>query len=81
MRNDNKKPVVARMRGNLSYQKLQRASILLLLVVLCALASFNTPTFLTWYNLVDSPNSEMAVAYLDGKIYIVGGYPSTRISV
>jgi len=27
------------------------------------------------------PNSEMAVAYLDGKIYIVGGYPSTRISV
>lgn len=27
------------------------------------------------------PNSEMAVAELDGKIYIVGGYPSTRISV
>ncbi|MDH3444637.1 MAG: kelch-like protein [Deltaproteobacteria bacterium] len=27
------------------------------------------------------PNSEMAVAQLDGKIYIVGGYPSTRISV
>jgi len=27
------------------------------------------------------PNSEMAVAYLDGKIYVVGGYPSTRISV
>ena len=26
-------------------------------------------------------NSEMAVAYLDGKIYIVGGYPSTRVSV
>ena len=22
------------------------------------------------------PNSEMAVAYLDGKIYVVGGYPS-----
>ena len=26
-------------------------------------------------------NSEMAVAYLDGKIYVVGGYPATRISV
>lgn len=28
-----------------------------------------------------APNSEMAVAYLDGKIYVVGGYPSTRVSV
>ena len=27
------------------------------------------------------PNSEMAVALLDGKIYVIGGYPSTRISV
>ncbi len=27
------------------------------------------------------PNSEMAVALLDGRIYVVGGYPSTRISV
>lgn len=27
------------------------------------------------------PNSEMAVARLEGKIYVVGGYPSTRISV
>lgn len=27
------------------------------------------------------PNSEMAVALLYGKIYVVGGYPSTRISV
>jgi len=27
------------------------------------------------------PNSEMAVAHLDGKIYVVGGYPSTRVSV
>jgi N-acetylneuraminic acid mutarotase len=27
------------------------------------------------------PNSEMAVAYLDGKIYVIGGYPSTRVSV
>ncbi|NQV56453.1 MAG: kelch-like protein [Rhodospirillales bacterium] len=27
------------------------------------------------------PNSEMAVALLDGKIYVVGGYPKTRLSV
>lgn len=27
------------------------------------------------------PNSEMAVARLDGRIYVVGGYPSTRVSV
>ncbi len=26
-------------------------------------------------------NSEMAVAELDGKIYVLGGYPSTRVSV
>lgn len=26
-------------------------------------------------------NSEMAVAELDGKIYVIGGYPSTRITV
>lgn len=26
-------------------------------------------------------NSEMAVAHLDGKIYVVGGYPATRTSV
>ena len=31
--------------------------------------------------LLIEPNSEMAVALLDGKIYVVGGYPSTRISV
>ncbi len=27
------------------------------------------------------PNSEMSVAELDGKIYVIGGYPSTRVSV
>lgn len=27
------------------------------------------------------PNSEMSVAALDGKIYVIGGYPATRISV
>ena len=27
------------------------------------------------------PNSEMAVAELDGRIYVIGGYPSTRVYV
>jgi hypothetical protein len=27
------------------------------------------------------PNSEIAVAELDGKIYVIGGYPSTRAIV
>ncbi|MHC4625001.1 MAG: ABC transporter permease [Planctomycetota bacterium] len=54
MTNETKRRVVHGTRRYLSFQKLQRASILLLLVVLCALASFNTPTFLTWYNLVDN---------------------------
>ncbi|MBI4331517.1 MAG: kelch-like protein [Chloroflexi bacterium] len=27
------------------------------------------------------PNSEFAVAELDGKIYVIGGYPSTRVTV
>ncbi|MHC4664975.1 MAG: ABC transporter permease [Planctomycetota bacterium] len=54
MTNENNKSIVHGSRRYLSFQKLQRASILLLLVVLCALASFNTPTFLTWYNLVDN---------------------------
>ena len=31
-------------------------------------------------NLLE-PNSEMSVAELEGKIYIFGGYPSTRVSV
>jgi len=37
-----------------SFQKLLQASILLLLVALCAFASFKIPTFLTWTNLVDN---------------------------
>ncbi|MHC4623067.1 MAG: ABC transporter permease [Planctomycetota bacterium] len=54
MRNNNRKSTVPTAWGNVSFQRLQRASILLLLVVLGAIASFNTPTFLTWYNLVDN---------------------------
>ncbi|MHC4687912.1 MAG: ABC transporter permease [Planctomycetota bacterium] len=38
----------------ISLRKLQRASILILLFVLGAVASAKSPTFLTWYNLVDN---------------------------
>ena len=41
-------------RNRFSFQKLLQASILILLVALCAFASFKTPTFLTWTNLVDN---------------------------
>ena len=40
--------------GRFSFQKLLQASILMLLLVLCAFASFKIPTFLTWTNLVDN---------------------------
>jgi ribose transport system permease protein len=36
------------------FKKLQRASILLLLLFLCAFAAFRSPTFLSWANLVDN---------------------------
>jgi ribose/xylose/arabinose/galactoside ABC-type transport system permease subunit len=54
MRNENNKSALDTGRHGLSFRKMQRASILVLLVVLCAIASFNTPTFLTWLNLVDN---------------------------
>lgn len=37
-----------------SFQKLLQASILVLLLMLCAFASLKIPTFLTWTNLVDN---------------------------
>ncbi|MHC4648001.1 MAG: ABC transporter permease [Planctomycetota bacterium] len=48
------KPITTATFGSLSFQKLQRASILILLVVLCAIASLWIPTFFTWANLVDN---------------------------
>jgi hypothetical protein len=39
-----------------------------------------TPQWSTRAPLIEG-NSEMAVAHLDGRIYVVGGYPSTRVSV
>ena len=41
-------------KNRLSFKKLQRASILILLVLLCLFASLNSPTFLSWNNLVDN---------------------------
>jgi len=52
MTNNAKKSIVARAWDCLSFQRLQRASVLILLVVLCAIASSQSPTFFTWYNLV-----------------------------
>lgn len=42
-----------------------------------------TPTTSEWSTRAPplAPNSETAVAELDGKIYVIGGYPSTRITV
>ena len=47
-------PAVPDARGRLSFKRLQRMSILALLVVLCVFASLNSPTFLSWANLVDN---------------------------
>ncbi len=43
-------------------------------------ASLTTSSWSTRAPLLE-PNSETAVAELDGKIYVIGGYPSTRITV
>lgn len=54
MTTDAKKPGDRRIKGALSFQKLQQASILILLVALCVVASFRSTTFFTWTNLVDN---------------------------
>ena len=54
MMTDTRKQSAGRSQGALSFRKLQQASILILLVVLCAFASFRSPTFFTWTNLVDN---------------------------
>ena len=41
-------------RRRLSFQKLQQASILILLLVLGLFASLNSPTFLSWTNIVEN---------------------------
>ena len=47
-------PAVPDAEDRLSFKRLQRASILVLLVALCVFASLNSPTFLSWDNLVDN---------------------------
>jgi len=50
-----KNPSAAYQRNTgISFRKLQQASILVLLVVLCLFASFQSPTFFRWTNLVDN---------------------------
>lgn len=41
-------------RKALSFQRIQTASVLILLVMLCVYSSVRTPTFFTWANLVDN---------------------------
>ncbi|MHC4636427.1 MAG: ABC transporter permease [Planctomycetota bacterium] len=49
-----KKSITANLRNRLTFQTLQRISIFGLLVALCMIASIKSPTFFTWYNLVDN---------------------------
>ena len=44
----------ATTKSRLSFQKLQQASIVILLFVLCVYASFQSATFFTWANIVDN---------------------------
>jgi len=47
-------PAAERRRRFLSFKRLQRATILVLLVALCVFASVRTPRFFSWTNIVDS---------------------------
>ncbi len=62
--------------GSLSFRKLQRASIVVLLVVLCTFASINSPTFFTWINIVDNLLTNAAtlgVIALGMTVVMIGG--------
>ena len=54
MSKDTNKPGIGGVRRTLPFKKLQQASILILLAVLCVFASFRSPTFFSWTNLVDN---------------------------
>ncbi len=72
-------------------RRLSLCSKLGAVAVLCAVAAYTASVAVAadpkpvseWGKRAElaEANSEMAVAYLDGKIYVVGGYPSTRKSV
>ena len=76
MSNSTNRPVVTGILGRLSFQKLHRVTILLLLLVLCAVASLESPTFLTWYNLVDNlftNSAAIGVIALGMTFVMIGG--------
>ncbi|MDH4240190.1 MAG: ABC transporter permease [Phycisphaerae bacterium] len=54
MTTDVRKQSAGRTKGAHSFRKFQQASILILLVALCVVASFRSSTFLTWTNIVDN---------------------------
>jgi ribose/xylose/arabinose/galactoside ABC-type transport system permease subunit len=54
MTTDARKQSAGRTKGAHSFRKFQQASILILLVALCVVASFKSSTFFTWTNLVDN---------------------------
>jgi len=59
------------------------ARVIAAVVAVClqaAPASAQAPAWGVRAPLIEA-NSEMAVAELDGKIYVIGGYPATRVSV
>jgi len=53
MNNEFRKSAAGARKG-FSFRRLQQATILLLLVVLCVFASLKSPTFFSWTNLVDN---------------------------
>jgi len=53
MNNQSGKSTAGTQKG-FSFRKLQQATILILLIVLCGFASLKSPTFFNWTNLVDN---------------------------
>jgi ribose/xylose/arabinose/galactoside ABC-type transport system permease subunit len=45
---------IAWARENMSYQQMQQATIIALLIALCIYAGFRSPNFLTWHNIVNN---------------------------
>jgi len=45
---------IAWARENMSYQQMQQATIIALLIVLCTYAGIRSPSFLTWNNIVNN---------------------------
>ena len=82
MSKDANKSGIGRTQRTLSFKKLQQASILILLAVLCAFASFRSPTFFSWTNLVDNLLTNAAalgiIAIGMTFVMIAGGFGDLR---